>query len=458
MTDEGVTPDACSFPPARQAAYAITVLAVVTTTAYLDRQLPALLVQPLKQAFGVSDTQISLLQGMAFVIFNTTAGIPLGLLVDRTNRHRLIIVGVAVWSVLTILSGLAAEFRQLIVLRMGVGIAEACLIPAATSMIGDYVPRQTRARALSFYYIAQSLGAGASLFFGAVIIAVLGKGGATIPGIGPLAPWRLTFIAAGLPGLAGVALMLTTREPARREAASADRNTSATTFRHYFAQNRGTYVRIFASYTLLAFVAYGTSAWMPTFYQRQFGVTIGSAGMTIGLITVVCGMMGALLGGFLSDWWRARVGPGGRLRVLMISWSVLAVTLPAWPMVETLWASYALLAVVFFGMTVGTSSVASVFQEMTPNELRGQVMAITMLLAGLLGAGLGPLVVAQVTDHVFRTESGLRYGLLVVPVPVALLGALLTWSAFGRYRRSAETFAGQGTTPLTDVDEHDQRT
>lgn len=210
--------DETGYPNPRYAWYVVCVLTVAYLLSFLDRQILALLVGPIRQDLDISDTQVSLLGNLAFGIFYTLLGLPLGRAADRFSRRGIIAAGVATWCLMTAACGLARNFVQLFLARVGVGVGEAALNPAALSMISDYFPRRTRGRALTFYNMGVSLGVGVALIFGGQVIAwVAAAPPVELPGIGVLRAWQTVFILVGLPGLLIALLMLTVREPVRRD-------------------------------------------------------------------------------------------------------------------------------------------------------------------------------------------------------------------------------------------------
>ena len=193
--------------------YALGILIVAYTFSYLDRQALTLLVGPIRKSLDISDTQLSLLHGFAFAIFYTVLGLPLGRLVDQQRRTTIIAAGVAVWSIMTVFCGLARNFTQMFLARIGVGVGEAALMPGAYSLISDYFPPHSRPIALSLYLSAIYVGAGLATIIGGTIIAIMPAIDAPI--VGHLEPWQGVFIVIGLPGLLIALWVLTMREPQR---------------------------------------------------------------------------------------------------------------------------------------------------------------------------------------------------------------------------------------------------
>ncbi len=426
--------DAEPFPPMREAAVVIAILWLITLFSQLDRQLPALLAQPLKSAFEISDTQFSFLQGYAFALTYTILGVPLGRLVDRANRRNLIVIGLLFWSLMTILAGLASSYSQLLVARMGVGVGEAVLAPAAYSIIADYVAPDRRGRALAFYYVSLAIGSGASLFLGGLILSLIPTEGIVLNGAA-FHPWQLAFIAAGLPGLPLALLLLAVREPDRREQRGLAK-VSIGDFVAHLTAHRATFARLLTYPAVLAIIGYGVLAWAPAFFQRVFAIPPGRSGLILGALVAGSGLAGTLLSGFLSDRWRARGLPAARFRVTLVAWSVIIPAAALWPLMPSPALSFGLLAVAVAGFALGQAAAPASIQDVVPNAMRGQAIALYLLIGGLLGIGFGPTSVALVTDYIFGAEAMLPYALVSVSVPASLIGLYLSWSGQAPYVRT----------------------
>ena len=210
-----------AYPSPARAWYMVILLTILYMFSFLDRTIIVLLIEPIKADLGLSDTQLSLLYGFAFALFYTLLGIPIARMADRRNRRTIIMWGVAIWSVMTAICGIARNFGQLFIARMGVGVGEAALSPAAYSLISDSFPPNERARAMSVYTMGLYLGVGLALVLGGVVIEwVASIGTVVLPIFGEIRAWQATFMAVGLPGLLLAGLMMTVREPLRRELGS----------------------------------------------------------------------------------------------------------------------------------------------------------------------------------------------------------------------------------------------
>lgn len=435
---------ASPYPPARYAWYVIGVLFAVTLLSQLDRQLPALLVRPLRKEFGISDTAFSLLQGYAFAVFYTLAGLPLGRLVDRGNRRNLIFVGLLFWSLATALFAFGQTYTHLLLARVGVGIGEAVLAPAAYSLIADYVAPSKRGRALAVYYVSIAVGSGASLLLGGWLLSIIPGQGLFVPGLGELAAWRVAFLAAAAPGLPlALVLLWSVREPARQQDTAKTRGIdsdrpSVADFVRYLRQHPGTFARVLTYPTLLSIIGYGALAWAPALFDRSHGLPPSTSGVILGILVAVAGAAGTLASGFLSDHWVARQVPAARFRVALVGVGLFALPAVLWPLVPGPTLAFGLLFLTVLGLGLAQSAAPVSIQAVFPNRMRGQAISVYLLLAGLLGIGLGPTSVALVTDYVFHDDKALRYALALTAGPSVLFGLWLIASGLRPY---AKTYA-----------------
>ncbi|WP_407194695.1 spinster family MFS transporter [Bradyrhizobium sp. STM 3566] len=420
------------YPSAAYAWYVVFMLLLAGMTSYLDRYLLALLIAPVRGYLKITDTQVSLLQGLAFALFYVAAGLPFGRLVDRTNRRNVILVGVLVWSLFTIGCGLAETYAQMFVARLGVGIGEACLGPAAFSLIADYFTRERRGRAMSVYNLSNYLGGGASLLIGGLILKGLtATATVDLPLLGVVPTWKAAFFVAAAPGFAIAVLLLTVKETSRKEVAHPALTDGAMRLGIYLPRHARVYCALYLVFTLNAFVGLTFASWGPTFFTRRFGLSPAEVGLITGPIGIVFGTAGALLSGILGDW---LVGKGRtRFLIPLIFWPIMTAGVICLCLAPNLAIALAGEAIVLFGSGLGLVAGPPTFQDVTPNQLRGQVQALYFMLSGLLGLGVAPTAVALVTDFVFGRDDAIRYSLLVVLVPVALLAFVVCFLSQSRY-------------------------
>jgi MFS family permease len=443
------------FPRPIYGWYVVAVLVLMNVLSTLDRLLLSLLVKPVRHDLAISDTQISLLQGLAFALFYAAFGLPLGWLADRVNRRNIIALGVVLWSLMTIACGLATTFAMLFAARIGVGVGEAALLPAAYSMIADYFPLDQRGRALSVFTVAQFAGLGVAWGVGgAVLLVMQSRMPVSLPLIGILAPWQLAFVVVGAAGFALCPLLMSVSEPARRGLGTKHARTGVgkSALLPYIMRHKSAFIPLYAVYALMAFVGYNFQSWLPTYFERRYHMPAAAAGVRIGLVITVFGTIGCILSGILGDRWSVAGRTGGRFRVTSIWWAAALVST-----VGIFCASNATTALVFFalfnlGAAIALASAAASIQDIVPNELRGRATAVYLLLIGVVGFGMGPTAVALVTDYIFRDDLGLRYSLLVVPLPAIMLGAVCTVLALAPYQRLYEAINGDKRTPRQPLD------
>lgn len=420
--------------------YVVCSLALVNMVSYIERQIPTLLFAPIKKDFGLSDTQVSLLAGFAFVLFFVAFGLVIGRLADRSNRRRIIAIGIVAWSAATISCGLATSFVQLFIGRTMVGVGEATLGPNAASMISDTFSRARIARALSLYTGAQYLGAGFALVVGGLAIQIVSAmPPPVLPFWGAIAPWQTTFIVVGLLGLLVLIPLAFVKEPARtgmlRET-PLGQSVSFAQLLAFIALNRRTFLAHFGAFSISATLGFGTVAWMPTYFIRVHHWAAHDIGYVYGLMLGFLGAAGVVAGARFAEWIAARGYSDAYLRAPMISLSVTAIPASLAPLMPTAGASLALLCVSTFLASFPVAVTIAALQVVTPNQMRGQVMALFGFVASLLGVGLGPTVVALITDRVYGNEQLVGYSIATATLAITPIVAGLLWSGLRPYRES----------------------
>nr|MCS5574830.1 MFS transporter [Pseudomonadales bacterium] len=366
--------------------YVVAVLLTAQAFSFLDRMIMGLLVGPIRESFQISDTQYSLLAGLAFSLFYAIMGLPLARIADRSSRRNLIVVGIAVWSFMTAACGLAKGYWSLFVARVGVGIGEATLGPAAYSMIADYFPKSILGRALSVYMIGVTLGSGfAYMLGGAVVGYVEDMGTIMVPVVGEVEGWQLTFFVVGIPGLLVSLLMLTTvREPARTGIVTPEA-VPVSEVADYLWQRRRAYGGHILGISIFIMVVYALNLWGPTYFIRTFGYTRPEAGWVFGLVMIGSGTVGLLLAGTLSDRLVSKGIHDAYVKIILFSMVAMIPSAAALAFLES-----DLLAIVFMSLAVFFSAfqgglAGGTLQLMTPNRMRGQVMAGYGLSSNLIG-------------------------------------------------------------------------
>ncbi len=414
-------------------AWILIALAITFMFNFLDRQIMALLVTPIKRDLGLTDTQISLLIGFAFVIFYAIAGIPISRLVDRGSRKWIIGVGVGFWSLMTMACGLAQNFVQLALARIGLGIGESCNTPSTYSLVTDLFPREKLARAIAVINLGNVGGQGFAFFVGGSLIVWLSTAPFEgIPLLGGLKPWQLTFMILGLPGILWAIIFVTTvpEPPRKNELGSGQVVPSLMDVIRFMLRWRWVYFPLILGITIKAMLSFGAAIWSPALLERKFGWETGVPGLYLGLISLSMMPLGLLAGGWLADKLTARGHDNANALVLMMAIAALlpfAILFPLMPTAELALTMQA--ASLFFG-AAGTSPGNTAMQLITPGRMRGTVTAFYIAIMNLLGNGLGPLFVALLTDRIFKDEAMIASSMAISAAILAPLGLLLCWITY----------------------------
>lgn len=424
------------YPSSARAWVTVAILMVAYVLSFVDRQILNLLVEPIRRDLLISDTQMSLLMGLSFALFYTVCGIPLGRVADTRSRRGLIAVGVLFWSAATAACGMAKMYWQFLLCRIGVGVGEAALSPAAYSLIADSFPAERRATAISVYSMGVYLGSGLAFLVGGLVIQFASaQGDVVLPVLGEVRPWQLIFLILGGAGVLFTLLMLAVKEPVRR-GAGAGVAVPLSEVGRYIRANRRTVLLHNFGFAGLAFAGYGSAAWVPSFYIRTYGWDAGQVGIVYGSIVAVFGCLGIVFGGRLADWMAKRGRSDANMRVGLYSALGALPMVTLFPLMDTaFWASLLLAPTVFcLSMPFGVAPAA--IQEIMPNSMRGQASAIYLFVITLFGLGIGPTAVALVTDFVFADDAALRYSLLIVTTLAVLMSIILLGKSLKPYRES----------------------
>jgi MFS family permease len=424
----------------RYAWYVVFILMLCYALSLIDRQILSLLVGVMKRDLHIRDTRVGLLQGLSFAIFYTLAGLPLGRIADTHNRRNLITVGVVAWSIMTAACSAAKNFWALFFTRMGVGVGEATLSPAAFSMIADYFPSARLGLALSTYSMGIYIGSGLALIVGGAVVQGLAhRPELTLPILGTIASWRATFLIVGLPGLLIALLVRTIREPERHNLLrSAHGEASKLGFSDFLKELRlrvGSVAGISVGMVFQSACSYSFLAWGPTFLQRVYGWTPGHSGRTLGILTLVCGCLGMYSGGSLCDRWQRQGLHDAPLRVGVFSAIGTAAFFPAALLMNNPAWTTALLVPAIFLLTLPIGCSYAALQLIFPNQVRGQISALFLFILSLGGLSLGPLVPGLLTDYFFHSEQRIDSALALTIGCGSVLMGIIFWASCRPYRK-----------------------
>lgn len=409
----------------RYSWYVVVLCMVAYVFSFVDRQILSLMIEPIKADLQITDTQFSLLSGLAFSLFYAFMGLPIAYLADRSSRVKIIAIGVAFWSFATAACGLSKNFLQMFLARMSVGVGEAALTPATYSMLSDMFPKEKLGRAIGLYSMGAFLGGGLAFLVGGYVIEALRDVPAIDLGwLGQVRSWQIAFFIVGLPGvLVALLILLTIRDPARKVADPSHKATIGDGLR-FLRRHRSTFTCHYLGFSFFAMCQYALMGWAPAMYIRQYGLTPLEVGYILGGILLVLNTAGVFCAGWLVDVLQKR----GRSDAALISGMLGAgCTIPF--VIGSVMAGNLLLSVVLMGPAMFfcafcISTSAAAMQVLTPNRLRAQVSALFLLVSNLIGLGVGTTLVALLTDHYFKDPKAVGSSIGII---VSVAGLLCLW-------------------------------
>lgn len=422
----------------RYAWWVVVVLTLALLVSFIDRQIVALVVEPLREDLGINDTQVGWLYG-GFAIFYALAGLPIAVLADRKSRRLIITIGIVSWSIMTVACGLSRNFAQLLLARIGVGVGEATLGPSTHSLVGDYFPRHLIPRAMSVFQLGAVIGTGVAFLVGGFVVELVKNSPPVDAGIfGTLMPWQLTFIYVGAPGILVALLMLTVREPARKAstAPSGFAWSDLAPLKQFYADNWRTILAHHLGFTSLALVGWAFVFWTPTYFTRIHDVSAGDASQLFGLIYIIAGPAGTLWAPYMAELFHRRgrqdaIILGGMLGGAAVIPFIFLIQLAP----SALWAWIFYVPAVFFlnapfGLANGALPVIA------PAHMRAQIAAIYAVVGALFGMGIGPPIAGAINDYLFTGPEGVRYSIMLMSGVFGPLGLVLLWWGRPHYARS----------------------
>lgn len=419
----------------------VVILLLIYTLGNFDRHVLAVLVEPIKRDLTLSDTQMSLLLGFAFAFFYTLVGLPVARLADRSNRRNIVAFGVALWSVATIVCGLARNYFQLFMARIGVGLGEACLNPAAIPLISDYFDKEKLGRALGVYMLGIPLGSGlASILGGALFAQISDDNTFTFWFIRDLRSWQLVLIVIGLSGLVIATLLGLIREPPRKgplhkDGSGAMANYPLREIAGYIGRNWLPLFCIAWPLMFSALMTFGVGYWIPSFFIRSFPLDDQQAGTFLnywGMVNLLFGATGVLIGGALADY-LGRRHEDGHLRTLFIGVLLIGPAYSLFPLMPEPELSVLMLMPAALGGGILQTTGVVMMMTVCPNQMRAQISALYYFLVNLVGGVLGPTLIALLTDYVFADAGMLRYSLFGTALLMTLTSFAVLALGRGRY-------------------------
>jgi len=432
---------ASDWPSPARAWTTVFILMAAYSVAFVDRQILTLLVEPVQRDLKITDTQFSLLSGLAFTLFYTVMGIPFAWVADRKSRRQLIVFSIAFWSLMTAACGMAGSFLTLFLARIGVGVGEAGLSPAAYSLISDSFPTVKRARPLGVYAIGSIAGVGLALIIGGAVIQwAITAPPVHLPVLGELRSWQLAFLMVSLPGPFLALLMMAVREPKRHEK-PAILGEAGPTLISFLRRRWAPFVFLSLGYSLIGVSVAAYLTWTPAMMVRSYGWQIGQVGAAYGVILLTFSTSGILLGGWLAD----RMASKGKVdavpRVAIIGAALalpFAVGAPFAPTGMLCMATIAAMSFTF-GLTQGLPAPS--MQAIAPNRLRARVMALYLLIGNVIAFTVGPTGVAMISDYWLKDPAKIGHAVGIVTAVCVPLGIVSLFAARKGYIEAVEAEA-----------------
>ena len=430
--------------PSRKTGYsAVVVMTLAQVFAFIDRQIPAMLVEPIKQDFSLNDSQIALLGGAAFSIFYAIMALPIGYAVDRYKRVNVLGTGIFVWSLMTTLAGLANSFGRLFGARIGVAVGEAVMAPVSVSLVSDYFPQNKQGKPMGIITAGVYIGIGATLIGGGYLIDYLTNiGGITIPGIGYFKPWQATFLVVGIPGIliSFAAFML--HEPRRLGLAQTpEKDSKSINIFSHLIKNKSTLIPMFAGLIFMALIFYSFTFWAPSMMVRTHGLSLTEVGFSLGIITIISSILGTISSGAVVDYLRSKGITDAPIRTAMFACIFAMPAICLAPLVENVVAAWMLIGIYLFFISsfapIGLLAVSGV----SSNEVKGQMAAVHAFLMMAFGLSLGPQITAFFTDFILQDESKLGLAVSLTGGLVLPIAAVCFWMSLKRYRKAYDQLA-----------------
>ncbi|MDA0978824.1 MAG: MFS transporter [Proteobacteria bacterium] len=428
------------YPDRRYAWFVVFVLIIASLIAFIDRQIVAIVVEPMQQELGVGDTEIGWLYGV-FALFYAVAAIPIASMADRKSRKHIIAVGIFLWSLMTIACGLTKSYWQIFAARIGVGIGEATLSPSTTSLISDYFPRKDVPLALSIFQMGPIMGSGLAFVIGGVVLNLVeGADPMVLPGIGELSAWQQTFVYVGAPGLLLAFLFLVIREPVRRPFQGERLESDMAELIAFYRAHTRLFIFHHLGFVCLVLMGYAFVFWSVTFFVRVHGIPAADASQTFGWIFLIFGPMGPLV----VAWLARRLGDRGHqdanITAGMIGGAIAIPTVLLIQVAPSAGWAYLLYAPALLAVNSPFGIAAGSLPVITPPHLRARVAAVYML-TGAMGMMFGPPLAGAFSEHIFPGIDGVRYSMITMTCLFGFLGVGLLWFARAPYAEAMQRSA-----------------
>jgi MFS family permease len=375
--------------------------------------------------------------GFAFTFFYALLGLPVARFVDRGPRKWIMTAGITIWSLMTMMCGLAQNFWHLFLARMGLGVGETTSGPSAYSLLSDYFPPHRLPRAISFMQVGFVAGTGLSMILGAVIIDFVSSQPAlSLPVLGQLAGWQMVLMLVAIPGFAVALIMSTVKEPKRRGGVATEPLPVMEVFRFAW-RHKLVYLPLFVGMGLRSVQMFGTQSWTPAFYGRTYGWSPSDVGYVAGLSVFVAMPLGLLLGGWMAErYWKKGVADGN-VRVVVLSTAISVPFGIAGFLMPDPWLAVGCLMIAAMTSIMAAAPENAAIQTVTPNRLRGQMTFLFLFIMNVIGMGVGPLIVGAMSQYSFG-EDHIRFALAATGALMGIPAVYTFWRGLHPYGRAVD--------------------
>lgn len=423
------------YPSPKYAWTLIIFLTIAYISSFLDRYILGLLIDPIKADTGASDTQMGLLSS-AFTWIYAVAAIPLGFMVDRRSRTKLVAVGVFLWSAATVWTGLAKSFFQLFLARMSVGIGEAVLSPAAFSMIGDSFPKERRGLPIAVYSMALVIGAAiANLMSGGILKWARTVGEVSLPFFGEIATWQFIFIVVGVPGFLIALAFLIIKEPPRIESSPREGASFRDAF-DWLGTRLATFLTFVSIFMCMVAVAYGQFFNAPMF-SRTWGWDTSNYAIINGISIILISPLTFIVAGRVSDHYVSKGIKDAPLRLAILGLFIMIPTATIAPLMPEGWMAFGVLCITTVGIGLVSATGVNALLAIVPGDVRGVIVSVYYFFISFIGGALSPPFIGWVNDTFYGGE-GLRYAMAIFPIVFGLIPILLSPLTLKLYRQELE--------------------
>lgn len=411
--------------------WVVTVLMLAMVVSFIDRQIIALIIEPMKHDLNLSDTAVGWLYS-GFAIFYAIAGYPLAWLADRKNRKVIISVGLCVWTFFTMCGGVVQNFWSIFMSRIGVGVGEATLTPCAHSIIGDTMQKKQLPLAIAIFQGGSIVGTGLAFIFGGLVVSyVRNSAPIDLPVIGTIFSWQLAFFIVACPGILVFFLLLTIREPLRAGSALSEVHTpEKTSLRSFYTVNRKAILCHHLGFASLVLMGYAFVFWTPSFFERSYGIPAEEAAVVYGLIFLVSGSLGTVLSASFAQKRMAQGQYGSMFSIAMFGASGLILSIALIQVAESAFVAFLLYVPALFCLNIPFGLSFGALPIIAAPDIRARVVAIYMLVVSA-GNATGPPLAGWLSDTFFTSsDDSLMQSLTFIALFFGALGVTLI--AYGK--------------------------